>query len=639
MNRRYDIDWLRVFALGLLIIYHISIVFQPWAYFIYFPQSEKPIESIWLVMGLINIWRIPLLFIISGMGVYLAMRRRNWKELIKDRTKRILLPLIFGSFIIVPIHLYIYQAFMGLGSAYFPGPGHLWFLGNILIYVLLLCPIFFYLKKNKNNFLSRLFKRALKYPIALYAITIPFIIEATLLIGQEQRYESYAFTPHGFWVGLLAFFTGFFFISIGESFWNATKKLKSFALAISIPLFLIRLIYFELGGPFYLIVIESWSWLFVLFGFSSTYLNSPSKLLTYLAKAVYPIYILHMIFLFAASELILTRPIHIDKTYTIIAIEPGSPADKAMLLNGDQIITNFESWKPDIPIDINVTRKEDSFKTSIILDEKGKIGADFNLPALFIPKFKKTEITTLTTFIQFILINIITFIGCFIGYEIVKRIKDACINGRQVYWVCTLIEESEALECEAAEVTSMNLANLLPKTQVGLIHGRMRSEEKNNVMTDFKNGDIQLLVATTVIEVGVDVPNASLMIIENAERLGLAQLHQLRGRVGRGNTQSHCILLYQTPLSRDGKLRLEVMRDSCDGFYIAEKDLELRGPGQVLGTNQAGLMSFKIADMPRDALLLEDVKNISESLMQNNQEVVDPLINRWLSDREEYANV
>ena len=223
--------------------------------------------------------------------------------------------------------------------------------------------------------------------------------------------------------------------------------------------------------------------------------------------------------------------------------------------------------------------------------------------------------------------------------DIVKRIKDACINGRQVYWVCTLIEESEALECEAAEVTSLNLANLLPKTRVGLIHGRMRSDEKNSVMTGFKNGDIQLLVATTVIEVGVDVPNASLMIIENAERLGLSQLHQLRGRVGRGNIQSHCILLYQTPLSHDGKLRLGVMRDSCDGFYIAEKDLELRGPGQVLGTNQAGLMSFKIADMQRDALLLEDIKNVSESLMQNNKEIVDPLINRWLSDREEYANV
>ena len=133
MNRRYDIDWLRVFALGLLIVYHISIVFQPWSYFIYFPQSEKPLESIWLVMGLINIWRIPLLFIISGMGVYLAMQRRNWKELLKDRTKRILLPLIFGSLIIVPIHVYIYMAFMCLGSSYVPNPGHLWFLGNIFI--------------------------------------------------------------------------------------------------------------------------------------------------------------------------------------------------------------------------------------------------------------------------------------------------------------------------------------------------------------------------------------------------------------------------------------------------------------------------------------------------------------------------
>jgi len=423
MSRRYDIDWLRVFALGLLIIYHISIVFQPWAYFIYFPQSEKPLESIWLVMSLINIWRIPLLFIISGMGVYLAMRRRNWKELLKDRTKRILLPLIFGSLIIVPIHVYIYQKFMGLGSKYFPGQAHLWFLGNIFIYVLVMCPIFFYMKKNKNNFLSKTFKRILKYPIMLYIITIPFIIEAAVFISQEQGFEAYAFTPHGFWIGLLAFFTGFFFISMGDSFWNATRKLKSFALAISSFLFFIRLIYFELGGPFYLIVLESWSWLFALFGFSSTYLNRPSKLLTYLTKAVYPIYILHMIFLYAASELILTRPIYIDKIYTIIGIEPDSPADKAMLLNGDQIITNFENWKPGILININVKRGEDSFKVFITPDEKGEIGADFSSLPFLIPKFKNTQITTLTTFFQFILLNIITFIGCFVGYEIVKRIN------------------------------------------------------------------------------------------------------------------------------------------------------------------------------------------------------------------------
>ena len=188
-------------------------------------------------------------------------------------------------------------------------------------------------------------------------------------------------------------------------------------------------------------------------------------------------------------------------------------------------------------------------------------------------------------------------------------------------------------------MTSLNLANLLPKTRVGLIHGRMSSDEKNSVMTDFKNGDIQLLVATTVIEVGVDVPNASLMIIENAERLGLAQLHQLRGRVGRGSSQSHCILLYQSPISRDSKLRLKVLRDSCDGFHIAEKDLELRGPGQVLGTNQAGLMSFKIANLQRDASLLKDVKTSSEILIKNHQGIVDSLIKRWLSDKEEYVNV
>jgi len=223
--------------------------------------------------------------------------------------------------------------------------------------------------------------------------------------------------------------------------------------------------------------------------------------------------------------------------------------------------------------------------------------------------------------------------------EIIKRIRSACVDGSQVYWVCTLIEESETLECEAAEATATNLVKYLEGINIGLIHGRMKVEEKNRIMTDFKSGKVQLLVATTVIEVGVDVPNASLMVIENAERLGLAQLHQLRGRVGRGSSQSHCILLYQSPLSRDSKIRLTVLRDSNDGFYIAEKDLELRGPGQVLGTNQAGLMSFKIADLQRDALLLEDVKTSSELLLKNHQNEVESLIRRWISDREEYVNV
>jgi len=422
-NRRYDIDWLRVLAMSLLIIYHISIVFQPWAYFIYFVQSEKPVENIWLVMGLINIWRIPLLFIISGMGISFAMRRRNWKELLKDRTKRILLPLIFGSLFIVPIHGYLYQLFMGLDHIYFPNPGHLWFLSNIFIYVLILCPVFFYLKRNPDNILLRLFKRALKYPVALYLITIPFIFEAGLFVTPEQRFEAYANTTHGFCLGLLAFFSGFFFILIGDSFWKAVEKIKGFALTIAIPLYLIRLTFYQLGGPFYLIVIESWSWLFAVFGFGATHLNYPSKKLTYLSKAVYPVYILHMIFLFVASDLILTRPVYVDQVHTIIAIDPGSQAEKATLLHGDQLITKFEDWKPGVPLEINVKRKDDSFKISIIPDEKGKIGVDFSQIPFFIPNFKESEITTLSVFLQFILINVMTFGGCFIGYEMVKRIN------------------------------------------------------------------------------------------------------------------------------------------------------------------------------------------------------------------------
>ncbi len=420
--RRHDVDWLRILALGLLIIYHISVVFQPWAYFIYFVQSEKPVESIWLAMGLINIWRIPLLFIISGMGVCFAMRRRGWKELLKDRTRRILLPLIFGSLFIVPIHGYIYQSFIGLDHIYFPNPGHLWFLSNIFIYVLVLCPVFFYLKRNPDSILLRLFERILKFPPALYLITLPFIFEAEL-IALEQGFEAYANTPHGFWLGLLAFIAGFIFISIGDAFWQAVGKIKGLALAVAIPLFLVRMIIFQFQGPFYLTVIESWSWLFVVFGFGSTYLNRPSKKLTYLSKAVYPVYILHMIFLYLASDLVLTRPVHVDQVHTITVIEPDSPAAEAGLLPGDQLITKFEDWKPSIPLEINVNRKEDSMKISITPDEKGKIGADFIPIPFFMPKYTRSDITTFFAFLQFILINVMTFGGCFIGYEVIRRIE------------------------------------------------------------------------------------------------------------------------------------------------------------------------------------------------------------------------
>lgn len=223
--------------------------------------------------------------------------------------------------------------------------------------------------------------------------------------------------------------------------------------------------------------------------------------------------------------------------------------------------------------------------------------------------------------------------------QVSERVKAACHEGRQAYWVCTLIEESETLSAQAAEVTAADLTVALAPLSVGLIHGRMKGPEKEAVMTAFKAGEIDLLVATTVIEVGVDVPNASLMIIENPERLGLAQLHQLRGRVGRGSEASHCVLMYGQPLSKAGRQRLSAMRETSDGFLIAEKDLELRGPGEVLGTRQTGEMRFKLANLQRDANLLGEVKVCAASLLQQQPDLARLITKRWLGQAEEYAQV
>ncbi len=223
--------------------------------------------------------------------------------------------------------------------------------------------------------------------------------------------------------------------------------------------------------------------------------------------------------------------------------------------------------------------------------------------------------------------------------EILQRIYKACNEGKQAYWVCTLVEESEALQCQAAEDTAKTLQQVLPDICVGLIHGRLKSEEKDALMQRFKQGEIQLLVATTVIEVGVDVPNASLMIIENSERLGLSQLHQLRGRVGRGEEASHCVLMFKSPLSEHAKERLAIMRKTNSGFDIAKKDLQLRGPGEVLGTRQTGLVQFKIADIVRDEYLLDEVKITAQKIIQRAPENVKPLIDRWIGAAQKYVNV
>jgi len=222
--------------------------------------------------------------------------------------------------------------------------------------------------------------------------------------------------------------------------------------------------------------------------------------------------------------------------------------------------------------------------------------------------------------------------------SVIERVRVACESGRQVYWVCPLIDDSEVLEAQAATETEQELSKSLNGLKVGLVHGRLKPKEKEQVMNGFRSGEIDLLVATTVIEVGVDVPNASLMIIENAERMGLAQLHQLRGRVGRGSEQSFCILLYQTPLSQHAKLRLKTLRETNDGFVIAEKDLEIRGAGELLGTRQTGSISFKVADLIRDQHLLPLIEGCATKLVAQTPQAIDPLIDRWVGTKENYVN-
>jgi len=218
--------------------------------------------------------------------------------------------------------------------------------------------------------------------------------------------------------------------------------------------------------------------------------------------------------------------------------------------------------------------------------------------------------------------------------ELIKKIKIISNEGRQIYWVCTLIEESEALRAESAEKTFTYLSSNLEDLNVVMIHGRLNKSEKEVIMKDFSEKRIDLLVATTVIEVGVNVPNASLMIVENAERLGLAQLHQLRGRVGRGAEKSACILMYQSPLSQTAKQRLDILRQSNDGFLIAQKDLELRGPGEILGTQQTGIASMKIANIVRDSYLLKQAGYYSSKMLTASLDNQNALIDRWIDEEK-----
>ncbi|HEV2008922.1 MAG TPA: ATP-dependent DNA helicase RecG, partial [Burkholderiales bacterium] len=223
--------------------------------------------------------------------------------------------------------------------------------------------------------------------------------------------------------------------------------------------------------------------------------------------------------------------------------------------------------------------------------------------------------------------------------EVIQRVRDACIAGSQAYWVCPLIEESEALQLQTALDTYQRMMATFPELKIGLVHGRLAAAEKSAVMRSFQSGGIQLLVATTVIEVGVDVPNATLMIIENAERMGLAQLHQLRGRIGRGPGKSACILLYQNPLSQLARERLKIIFENIDGFEIARHDLRLRGPGELLGARQSGVPMLRFADLNTDIELLESARNSAQHILQSRPDIAERHLQRWLGGKQQYLRV
>ena len=297
-QRRYDIDWLRTLALGLLIIYHATISFQPWASFIGFPQNEESLEVLWIFMAMLNVWRIPILFLISGMGVRFAMERRDWKQLLKDRTIRILIPLVFGYFFIVPIYIYLIYKHYGLAAQYSPELGHLWFLANIFAYVLLLLPLLYYLKNRPNNFFLRTLSTLFRWPVMLFLMALPLMFEVWLV--KPDIFSAYAGTPHGFWLGMICFFTGFIFITINNVFWSAVSGIRWLALVAALLLYLVRFLIFRFeGSPNWLTAIESMSWMLAIIGFGSLYLNKPSKSLSYFSQAVYPVYIIHMPVLFS----------------------------------------------------------------------------------------------------------------------------------------------------------------------------------------------------------------------------------------------------------------------------------------------------------------------------------------------------
>ncbi|MFN8342970.1 MAG: acyltransferase family protein [Cyclobacteriaceae bacterium] len=319
-HRRYDIDWIRVIAIGLLIVYHSAIGFQPWGMMIGFITTQKPWPSLWLPMTMLNIWRIPLLFFVSGMGVYFAMQSRSWKLLLLERSRRILVPFVFGIFCIVPIHVMIWSAYHKMPLGYVPNAGHLWFLGNIFIYTLVFTPMFYWIRRNDSGAVVTALRRWMGSPWAILLVMLALVAE--VMIVQPRPYELYAMTPHGFFLGLIAFFFGFCFVLGGDAFWSLIVRRRWLLLAGAVLAFGIRSYELSVSAPVmpFQLPVESVLWILSVFAFGHRYLNKPSRVLSYLSQAAYPVYMLHMIFLYTGSALVFRLPVPLPVQYVLLLV-------------------------------------------------------------------------------------------------------------------------------------------------------------------------------------------------------------------------------------------------------------------------------------------------------------------------------
>ena len=305
--RRHDVDWLRTGALGLLILFHIVLTFQGWAASSGFPQNDELLEELVPFIAILAVWRIPLLFMISGMGVRFAMERRDWKQLLRDRTLRILVPYLFGMLVLGTLLAAVLPR-MGWDAEYTPNFGHLWFLLNLFLYVLWLLGIMVYLKDNPSNALSRFFSRILRLPLGIFFLALPLMAEAWLT-GPEY-FSVYIDNVHGWLMGLICFFIGFLLISNQDDFWPSVARSRWIALLLASSLYLVRLMVFGLEEELpWLTALESMSWMLAILGFASLYLNKPSRILGYLNKAVYPAYIIHLPIQFAICYFLLSLPL------------------------------------------------------------------------------------------------------------------------------------------------------------------------------------------------------------------------------------------------------------------------------------------------------------------------------------------